>query len=79
MKTTNGHKSEPFEEFAHKSGAFFDDILSAVKKKTATLKEKKLDELSDDVKAYVRKHPFQSVLMAAGAGFILAWLLKRRK
>jgi ElaB/YqjD/DUF883 family membrane-anchored ribosome-binding protein len=39
---------------------------------------KDFDDLSADVNAYVRDNPGRSVLIAAGVGFVLGMLLRRR-
>ena len=40
--------------------------------------QKNVDHLVDDVGEYVRDNPGKSILMAAGAGFLLGLLLRRR-
>ena len=70
-KTTNGHPAEAAE--------FFEEAVRSFKKKTSGLKDKSLHELSGDLKGYVREHPYRSLLMAVGAGFLLGLILKRNK
>ncbi len=38
-----------------------------------------LGKLRGDVEGYVRENPGTSVLIAAGAGFLVGWLLSRRR
>lgn len=38
--------------------------------------EEKLDELKTEAELLIRKHPIQSVLISAAAGFILAKLVR---
>ncbi len=68
-KSGNGHED---------ASDFVDEALHSFQKKAADFKEKTLDELSDDLKTYVKENPLQSVMIAVGAGLLLGLFLKRR-
>jgi ElaB/YqjD/DUF883 family membrane-anchored ribosome-binding protein len=55
------------------------DETSETLKKGYTKVRKDLDGLMKDVNAYVRDNPGKSVLMAAGAGFLLGLLFRGRR
>jgi ElaB/YqjD/DUF883 family membrane-anchored ribosome-binding protein len=37
----------------------------------------RVGEYQNDIEGYIRENPLQSVLIAAGAGIVLSWLLRR--
>lgn len=55
------------------------DETSETVKRGYTKVRKDLDGLAKDVNAYVRDNPGKSVLMAAGAGFLLGLLFRGRR
>jgi ElaB/YqjD/DUF883 family membrane-anchored ribosome-binding protein len=73
------HESEPLEELTETGRRLLEEAAQSFKKKTAGLKDKTVSELSDDLKDYVKTNPIKSVLIAAGAGFLLGWIFKRDK
>ena len=73
------HENEPLEELTETGRVLLEEAAKKFKRKTAGLKDKTVSELSDDLKGYVKENPIKSILIAAGAGLLLGWFLKRDK
>ena len=54
----------------------FAEKKKTMKLKAGELQDKSIDEISDDVKVFVRRKPFQSLAMALGVGVLLGFLIK---
>jgi ElaB/YqjD/DUF883 family membrane-anchored ribosome-binding protein len=50
-----------------------------IREKANELGEKSVTEIKDEVVEYIEQHPVKSVMIAAGVGFALAWILKPRR
>lgn len=65
-----------FNEGLKSARGILDERSEAIKEKATEMSDKTLNELANDLKAYIRRHPFKSMGIAAGAGVLLGFLLK---
>jgi ElaB/YqjD/DUF883 family membrane-anchored ribosome-binding protein len=66
------------EKLGVKYGDYARSAAGSLEKNAASLDEKSLEQLGDDAREYVRKSPGTAIAIAAGAGFLLARLFRRR-
>lgn len=69
-RTAKEIAQEKMSDVTQKAGEYTSEYYEKGKKKAV--------ELEDRVEGYIRQKPLQSVLIAAGAGFVLGFLLTRR-
>ena len=65
-RVTKGAAEETYEDVKRQAGEYVDR------------KKQRVTEFEDQIVEYVRQNPLQSVLIAAGAGALLGFLLSRR-
>jgi ElaB/YqjD/DUF883 family membrane-anchored ribosome-binding protein len=88
-----GAAKQKLGEVSHVAGQKLQEVTAQASEKTAVVREKAaeslrhgydrvrkdFDDLNSDVNAYVKDNPGRSVLIAAGIGFVLGLLIRRRR
>jgi ElaB/YqjD/DUF883 family membrane-anchored ribosome-binding protein len=77
--STGGRSAgDRFSTIEGAAGEKLRDIMDSSREKIGALKNKSLEEIYRDARAYVRENPGKTLLGALAAGFLLGKILRRR-
>src|SRR5579885_1963272 len=72
------HPPEALASMAPKIGEYGHTAARALERSADYIRDVDLEELKEEAETRVRQHPGKALLIAAGVGFVLGGLMKRR-